>query len=70
MNKSSHEGTGDAPQNQNNSMSEDPADGNRESFVAGPDGRSPVEKKPKQDQQDQSTIEAFGEAGAGVAPKE
>jgi len=38
--------------------------------VLGKDGNTPIEKAPAQDQQDQSTIEAFGEEGAGVAPKE
>jgi hypothetical protein len=57
-------------QNQNNQMSDDPGDGNRQSFVAGKDGSSPVEKAPEQDQQDQSAIEAFGEEGAGIASKE
>jgi hypothetical protein len=71
MSKSSHEGTGDQPQNQNNAMSNDPRDGNRTSFVTGDaDGKTPAEKKPPQDAQDESTIEAFGEAGAGVASKE
>ena len=63
----------DEPQkaaNQNNQMSDDPGDGNRTSFTVGKDGTTPVEKKPPHDRQDQSTIEAFGEEGAGVAPKE
>jgi hypothetical protein len=63
----------DTPQvaaNQNNQMSEDPGDGSRTSFVAGKDGNTPVEKAPPTDRQDQSTIEAFGEEGAGIAPKE
>jgi hypothetical protein len=51
-------------------MSEDPADGDRESFVTGKDGRTPVEKAPPGDAQDHSTIEAFGEEGAGIASKE
>jgi len=58
------------PLNQNNQMSEDPKDGSRDSFVLGKDGSSPAEKKPPHDEQDQSTIEAFGEEGAGVASKE
>jgi hypothetical protein len=71
MSKSQH-GLGDRQleQNQNNQMSDDPADGNRESFVTGKDGTTPVEKAPPHDQQDQSTIEAFGEEGAGIAAKE
>jgi hypothetical protein len=63
--------SGDQPQNQNNEMSEDPGDGGRKSFVIGRDGgKSAAEKAPEQDDQDQSTIEAFGEEGAGIAPKE
>ena len=57
-------------QNQNNEMSDDPGDGSRESFTLGKDGRSPAEKKPEGDRQDQSAIEAFGEEGAGIAAKE
>jgi hypothetical protein len=57
-------------QNQNNEMSDDPGDGARGSFTVGKDGSTPVEKKPPHDAQDQSTIEAFGEAGAGIAAKE
>ena len=57
-------------QNQNNEMSDDPGDGARGSFTIGKDGSTPVEKKPPHDAQDQSTIEAFGEEGAGVAAKE
>ena len=56
--------------NQNNQMSDDPGDGSRTSFTLGKDGDTPVEKKPAHDSQDQSTIEAFGEEGAGVAAKE
>lgn len=56
--------------NQNNQMSEDPRDGSRVSFTAEKEGKTPVEKRPEQDRQDQSSIEAFGEEGAGVAAKE
>ena len=71
MSKNQHNpGSSDRPLNQNNQMSDDPAYGSRNSFVLGKDGGSPAEKKPPQDRQDQSTIEAFGEEGAGVAPKE
>lgn len=56
--------------NQKNEMSEDPRDGARNSFTVGKDGKTPVEKAPPNDRQDQSTIEAFGEEGAGIAPKE
>ncbi len=58
-------------QNQNNKMSEDPGDGNRTSFVTGRDGPpTAAERTPEHDEQDKSTIEAFGEEGAGVAAKE
>ena len=71
MSKNLHNAdSGDRALNQNNQMSDDPADGSRNSFVLGKDGNTPVEKAPEQDEQDQSTIEAFGEEGAGVAAKE
>ena len=57
-------------ENQNNQMSEDPKDGSRNSAILGKDGNTPVEKAPDSDSQDQSTIEAFGEEGAGIAAKE
>jgi hypothetical protein len=57
-------------ENQNNQMSEDPKDGSRNSAILGKDGNTPVEKAPQKDEQDQSTIEAFGEEGAGIAAKE
>lgn len=56
--------------NQNNAMSDDPADGDRESFVTGKDGTSPVEKAPPGDSQEQATVEDFGKRGLGVAAKE
>lgn len=57
--------------NQNNQMSDDPADGSRNSFTIGREGgKTAAEKAPEQDDQDQSTIEAFGEEGAGIAAKE
>jgi len=58
-------------QNQKNEMSEDPRDGSRNSdVVAAASAPNPMQKTPPHDAQDQSTIEAFGEAGAGVAAKE
>lgn len=60
----------DRPLNQNNQMSEDPGDGSRTSSTLGRDGTTPAEKRPKQDRQDESTIEAFGQEGAGIAAKE
>ncbi len=57
--------------NQNNQMSDDPGDGSRKSFTTGRDGgATAAEKAPQQDRQDESTIEAFGEEGAGIAAKE
>jgi hypothetical protein len=71
MTKSSHSSGNDQPQNQNNAMSDDPGDGSRNSFTTGRDGgKTAAEKAPKQDDQDESTIEAFGEEGAGIAAKE
>lgn len=73
MSKNQNHHLDDAPQrpmNQNNQLSDDPADGNRTSFTLGKDGETPVEEKPPHDEQDQSTIEAFGEEGAGIASKE
>ena len=60
----------DRPLNQNNQMSDDPKDGSRNSETLGKAGSTPVERPPANDEQDQSTIEAFGEEGAGVAAKE
>lgn len=57
-------------QNQNNAMSEDPGDGQRNSFTARPEEKSPAEKAPEQDQQNQATVEEFGQEGMGVAAKE
>jgi hypothetical protein len=71
MSKSHHDSESDQPQNQNNAMSDDPGDGSRKSFVTGRDGdKTAPEKAPQEDDQDQSTIEAFGEEGAGIASKE
>ena len=59
---SAHENT-QFTQNQNNKMSDDPGDGGRKSFVTGRDGApTAAERAPEGDAQDQSTIEAFGEA--------
>ena len=71
MSKNSRrDNSGQASPTQNNLMSDDPADGDRESFVTGKDGTTPVEKAPVNDRQDKSAIEAFGEEGAGIASKE
>jgi hypothetical protein len=68
--KSNHEGESALTQNQNNAMSEDPGDGQRLTDKPGAIGHTPAEKKPKNDIQDQGTIEEFGREGMGVAAKE
>ncbi len=61
MSKSSHEGTGDLPQNQNNAMSDDPGDGNRNSFTAEEQsGEAPA--KPGRSEEDK--LREFGERGS------
>ncbi|WP_426266485.1 hypothetical protein [Sphingomonas sp. LHG3443-2] len=61
MSKSSHEGTGDLPQNQNNAMSDDPADGNRNSFTAEEQsGEAPA--RPRHSEEDK--LREFGERGS------
>ncbi len=72
MSKSQHNlNSAQNTENQNNEMSDDPRDGSRNShLIAEAHKPNPMEKKPAQDQQDQSTIEAFGQEGAGIAAKE
>ena len=58
-------------ENQNNEMSDDPRDGSRNSDLIGQAHKpNPMDQAPPNDRQDQSTIEAFGEEGAGIAAKE
>ena len=56
--------------NQNNQMSDDPRDGHR--LTNNPEAieKTPAEKAPPNDHQNQGTIEEFGEEGMGVGPKE
>jgi hypothetical protein len=51
-------------------MSDDPADGDRLTNKPEAISKTPVEKAPKNDAQNQATIEEFGEEGMGVAAKE
>ena len=73
MSKNQHNTSSmDKTMNQNNQMSDDPKDGSRNSETLG-QASAPTAmetKKPQHDAQDQSTIEAFGQEGAGIAAKE
>ena len=70
MSKGQHVGETPQTQNQNNAMSDDPADGHR--LTDNPEAikKTPAEKAPKHDQQNQATIEELGREGLGVAAKE
>ena len=58
-------------QNQKNQMSDDPADGARKSATLGKDGKEPTNVSPEEEaQHEDSTLEAFGQEGAGIAAKE
>jgi len=70
MGKSSHAGEQATTNNQNNAMSDDPADGHRLTDRPGPIGRTPLEKAPAHDEQGEATVEEFGREGMGVAAKE
>ena len=65
-----HIGEQPTTQNQNNAMSDDPADGHR--LTDNPEGikKTPVEQPPERDQQNQATIEELGREGLGIAAKE
>ena len=62
MSKSSRERDGDFTQNQNNSMSDDPADGDRKSFTAGGGKHDRAPGAP--DKQDVERLEELGHKGA------
>lgn len=57
-------------QNQKNQMSEDPGDGARGKDAKTKGGKEPVDQIPEEQSQNQGTIEAFGQEGAGIAAKE
>jgi hypothetical protein len=57
-------------QNQKNQMSEDPGDGARGKDSKTKEGKEPTNQIPEEQSQNQGTIEAFGEEGAGIAAKE
>jgi len=68
--KSQHVGETPQTQNQNNAMSDDPADGHRLTDKPEAIRKTPAEKAPPGDDQNQATIEEFGREGMGVSPKE
>jgi hypothetical protein len=70
MGENSHVSNPPLTQNQNNAMSDDPADGHRLTDKPGAIGKTPVEKAPDNDAQNKATIDEFGREGMGVAPKE
>ncbi|HYG30568.1 MAG TPA: hypothetical protein VD887_10175 [Allosphingosinicella sp.] len=57
-------------QNQKNRMSEDPGDGDRNEDAKAKRGKEPTNQVPEEQSQNQGTIEAFGQEGAGIAAKE
>jgi hypothetical protein len=70
MGKDNHRSNPPLTQNQNNTMSDDPADGHRLTDDPEATEKTPVEKAPLHDAQNQATIEEFGREGMGVAAKE
>ena len=65
--------TPDGPQkaaNQNNRTSNDPRDGHR--LTNNPEARekTPLERRPEHDRQDQELVEEFGERGVASTDKE
>ena len=70
MGESSHKAETHNTQNQSNAMSDDPKDGDRLTEKPEAIRKTPVERAPDQDDQNQATIEEFGREGLGVAPKE
>jgi hypothetical protein len=68
--KNQHNAESPQTQNQNNAMSDDPADGHRLTDKPGAIGKTAVEKPGLGDPQNQPTPEEFGERGMGMAAKE
>ena len=62
MSKSNHAGTGDAPQNQNNAMSDDPRDGQRGPRSASVEGSGAPGEQP--DGQGPDMLAEFGQRGS------
>lgn len=65
-----NQGDAHMTQNQKNQMSEDPGDGARNADSKTKGGKEPTNQIPDEQTQNQGTIEAFGEEGAGIAAKE
>jgi hypothetical protein len=70
MGQNSHTSEQPTTQNQNNAMSDDPADGHRLTDKPEAHGKTAVEKPAAGDAQNQPTPEDFGKRGMGVAAKE
>lgn len=70
MGTNSHLSDPPITENQNNAMSDDPADGRRLTDKGPVGSTAPEKKKPRQDQQNQATIEELGREGLGIAAKE
>lgn len=73
MGKNQNQHLNDAPQipaNQKNQTSEDPGDGSRLTNKPEAYEKTPLERRPEHDRQDQETIEEFGERGVASADKE
>jgi hypothetical protein len=70
MGQNSHTSEQPTTQNQNNAMSDDPADGHRLTDKPEAHGATAAEKPAPGDAQNQPTPEEFGARGMGMAPKE
>ena len=70
MGKNSHVGESRQTQNQNNAVSDDPADGHRLTDKPGATEPTAVETPSDGDPQRQPTPEEFGARGMGAAAKE
>lgn len=66
-----HQDSAQPPRKQNDDIVGNPGDGLRTSARVGSDGKPvPAERSTEEDERDQSAIEMFGQAGAGIAAKE
>jgi hypothetical protein len=70
MSQNAHTGETPTTQDQNNAMSDDPADGHRLTDKPTPIGKKPAEKAPERGAQDHGSAEEFGRQGMGISAKE